>query len=178
MIKQFDIVISGFTQTRAKPAGLDTIFTDLQELSSPERYVNYCSWKDDFDAVAEFMFRISEGTKPIIRIYAYSWGCGHGFVALSRALAKRGLRVKCAALCDPVWCGLLCWEALISWHIKQIPKPDNVDKVVYIRQQMNKPSGVEVVGGEFKGFLPYTHQNIDDSPEYRALCKEVANAAD
>ena len=102
MITHADIIISGFTQTLRAETGSERLWLQLRKHSTPGRMVIMREWRADWRGVAEHLSRVCTST-PVIRVYAYSWGGGWGFIRLSRELEKRGLVVASAVLCDPVY---------------------------------------------------------------------------
>lgn len=188
MISKRHICISGFLQDKSVKNGLDEIYLSLLKYSSPSTVVSMCSWRDDWDAFAEFIFRTAPDDLDVdVRVYSYSWGCGYGFIRLANELRERGIRIKYAVLCDPVkYYKFLKTRLLLSkWGVLDDPKirvPDTVDEVWYIRQRLNWPYGHELIADDpdrtvihDEGFVEKTHQYMDDSPEFRALVKDVSS---
>lgn len=142
------------------------------------------AWDDDPRASAEFICRLGSKTRPpLVCIFAYSWGCGYGFVRLAEALGDLGIGVRAAVLCDPVYHGLARWRALIPrtlFRRIRIRIPANVDEVHWFRQLQTKPAGHDL-----KATSRYTrihdpvvldspHTEMDNRPEFRERCLHVA----
>lgn len=184
MIRQWHIPISGFTQTINRQTGFDRLWKRFRPLASEEvSLLPPQSWNANFSAIAEFIHRMnSETDPPDIRIYAYSWGCGHGFVRLSRELLKRGLDVHCAVLCDPVYHSWWRpWRALCTgtWAAP-IKIPSNVREVFWFRQFQNRPQATELAQTGKQTLihkptvLKANHEWMDDQAEFHTKCLEVA----
>lgn len=142
------------------------------------------AWDDDPRATAEFVYRLGrKETPPTVCVFAYSWGCGYGFVRLAEALGELGVGVRAAVLCDPVYHGLARWRALIPrtlFRRVRIRIPANVDEVHWFRQFETKPAGHDL-----KPTSPYTrihdpvvldspHTEMDNRPEFHQRCLRVA----
>lgn len=183
MVKRVDICIGGFTQTRNNPSGIDKVYLDNVELKN-SHITLICNWKDDWKSLARFLFRIGPDDLTLdVRVYAYSWGCGYAFIRLAKELKKMGIKIRYAVLSDPVYFNrLFRWRAMYSpFWIPKIMVPDNVQKVYYFVQRQNLPSGHKVKAVDenltkvyFMGELKYTHQYMDDAPEFRLLCRKVS----
>jgi hypothetical protein len=117
-----------------------------------------------------------------IRVCAYSYGAGYGFIQLARQLEKRGLSIESAVLSDPVrrfrWTP---WRALWSLWEPHITVPANVREVWYGVQRMNRPHGHHLVAAETNktiihpfAELMVTHQYADDHPEFHKQAKAYA----
>lgn len=103
MIERWLIPITGFTQDVGHPNGFDRLWLKLREFASETTsVVTPLRWRANFGQLADFIRRQS-CDNPDIRIFAYSWGCGHGAMLLAKALGQRGLRVRHAVLNDPVY---------------------------------------------------------------------------
>lgn len=180
MIDKWIITISGFTQDLEKETGIELLWKDLRRYSCHNSCVTLpLVWNSDWEAVAKFIRRNSS-ENPTIFIVAYSWGCGQGFVQLSRYLSKFGFKVKHAVLCDPVYkpkLWVLSWVALTNF--KKVKVYSNVERVTWFKQTKNLPKGHELkIMGENTVvddpvFLDYTHQEIDNAPEFHDKVKEL-----
>jgi len=91
-ITRFHVPIMGFTQDQSRESGMEKLWRRLRRNLPLETQclVHPQTWDADFDSLAEFFWR--NGTSAtVVNIYAYSWGCGHGFVKLAKALQARGI---------------------------------------------------------------------------------------
>src|SRR6185437_8047403 len=105
-------------------------------------------WDADWQRVAEHVLlcAIAGDVRPQIKIYAFSWGAGWGFLQLARRLRERGLEVDAAVLSDPVYRSPLLidrWRSLVGRP--KIVVPDNVHQVDWFYQRTNTPHGGRVV---------------------------------
>ena len=180
-IEKWHIPISGFTQSINRANGFDKLWLKLRSHSSS--LVSLMSpqpWNADFSAIAEWIHRMRpEERTPDIRVYAYSWGCGHGFVKLADELWKRGLKIDYAVLCDPVYHSWWRpWRAMIFSPEIRIPK--SVSRIDWFYQRQNHPQATTLKATSdltiiTEGVeLNYEHEYMDDAPEFHAKCLEVA----
>lgn len=183
MIERWHIPISGFTQSIDRANGFDRLWKKLRPLVSescsllpPQR------WNADFSAIAEFVHRMRPQKSPDIRVYAYSWGCGHGFMQLAKELKRRGLSISHAVLSDPVFHSWWRpWRSVMTgkWS-PPIIIPENVHQVYWFYQRQNRPqateliakTGVTVIHAGVR--LERNHEWMDDAPEFWAKCLEIA----
>ena len=145
--------ISGFTQTEAKPHGVYR----LKEKIIAQIYDSGClanirvemrQWNDNWKNVADHVHILNTEREVLVNVYAYSWGAGWGFVQLANQLKKRGITIKTAVLCDPVYRHpnlLLRWKSLLSrdWTTFSpfIKIPSNVETVHHFHQTLDRPQG-------------------------------------
>jgi len=180
------IIRSGFLQSKGNVGnGCVNILRSLElEYGSKGTRIELENWDDDTEHTAEYIYQLSsKENPPDVAIFAFSWGCGYGFINLARSLQKRGIDVKYAVLCDPVYYGLAKWRALIPKTLYSkvyITVPGNVKEVFWLRQNVSKPAGHDL-----RAESPYTcihepiildvkHTDADNSPQFMALCNEVA----
>lgn len=181
-MKTWIICIAGFSEKRGAHTGTSRLYMRLREWTAPETTVRFWLWDEDWRDRAAHIARVSPPDARIL-VCAYSWGAGHGFVRLSRALQRLGRRVETAVLCDPVYRSrtlLGRWLAIVPWLRVRVPA--NVDDVLWLRQRTDLPSGhtPKALGPEtwihpavdLTGL--YTHARIDDSSEYHALAASEA----
>jgi hypothetical protein len=187
MINKRLICISGFSQSMAKPNGIEKVWLDLRVHESPSCRVSYKEWDTPWTDFAEHIIRTGP-TNPNdmdICVFAYSWGCGHGALTLLEELKHRGVKVRAAVFADPVYHRWFApWRALWSPFVEPvICVHDNLGELWYYRQEENKPSGHRVVR-EDENFttvihgpviLSRTHEFMDEDPLFSAKCMEVAN---
>mgnify|MGYP006969379189 FL=1 len=176
MIKRWHIPICGFTQSLDRVSGIERLWSKLRShVSHDVSLIPPQRWKSDWKSIAEFIWRLRpESGVPDVRIYAYSWGCGHGFVSLSKELRKRGIPVRFAVLCDPVYHSWVRpWRAMLFSPAIKIP--DNVREVYWFRQNQNKPMATDLkaTGDTIihdPVWLPRDHQYMDDAAEFHNRC--------
>lgn len=188
--------ISGFRQSLGYWNGMLEVDAQLREAGhakSVSSRVEYHVWRNDWSSVAEYYFALGERYKgrPIICIYAYSWGAGWGAIRLAKELGKRGLTVKAMVLCDPVYrhpLFLMRWRSLqyVDWPIVSAPKikiPANVHGQVFsFYQRRDKPRGHLLVAADEKKTtimpaveLRADHSHMDEQPEFRERVLQVAS---
>jgi hypothetical protein len=198
MIHTWIVPIMGFTQTFDRPTGMEKLWGTLRKYSGPRCcVVAPMEWDEDFQALAGFIGRNSDQTKPttIITI-AYSWGAGNGFIKLADALAALPvpLRIERAILADPVYHpGLapFAWRALVNGlFAPKIAIPANVGRVSWTRQERDKPRAHDLVAADPAPYSttlgtiidapklrPLNHNQMDDDPTFHrmalAAVKEV-----
>lgn len=166
------IIISGFRQNKSSwTNGCISIFQEVE--TKCDGRVELLAWNDDMEQMAKFISLISP-TTPNILVFAYSWGCGHGFIELAKHLSP--LKIQEAVLCDPVYYSFLYWRAFL-WH--KIRIPNNVEKIWQLRQEHDWPRGHDLVG---KGrifspiILNLPHVEMDNSREFKDLCLNIAKS--
>ena len=182
-IRRWHIPICGFTQSLDGPSGMDRLWRKLRPLASEQTsLIPPQRWRADWSALAEFIARHHPSVGvPDVRVYAYSWGCGHGFASLARQLGRRGIPIRFAVLSDPVyhsWCRP--WRAMIFSPAIKIPT--NVREVYWFRQRQNRPRAADLFAADPQGtkihqpvLLHRNHEYMDDAPGFHALCLEVAS---
>ncbi len=186
------ICITGFRQRHGSVStGLVDIWNELRTtFQDPHSHVACHSWSADWDDVVDVIARFAGERPPEVRIYAYSWGAGHGAMSLARALQRRKLRVSLMVLCDPVyrsrhwwgrWLALVPSEWLGGWP--RIVVPANVRRVTVCRQSRSLPRGhlVEACDpGQTEvtecGLWPYGHDAMDNAAEFRQLVLREARS--
>lgn len=183
MIHAWHIPIMGFTQTPGRLTGIEEVWQSIRHVSNDRTsVVTPLVWDADFTSLAEFIFRNSEPA-PKINVYAYSWGAGYGFLKLADALSSRNLTVDHAVLCDPVYRPTLVTFLFLSLtKIPRITIPANVRRVSWFRQTKSIPRGHDLIAADPSATtigdaiqLNYDHAHIDNSWEFIAKCRSVAN---
>ena len=174
------IIISGFTQSKAEPNGSEQLWLELRKHETPACRVSMQMWNTNWEHFAEHVWR-TKAPDLDVRVFAYSWGVGNGFLCLAKELQKRAIGITHAVLCDGVYYnGWLPWRALFSPFVEpKIVVPENVGEVFWLFQRMNKPQahGVTAVGDTTIHDpieLKCTHHYADESPEYHTLAQEVS----
>lgn len=188
LIRHWHIPIMGFTQTKWSPSGVERLWRKLRTVCVGEQssLIHPQEWNANWQELAEFIWRNSEGVESVrCNIYAYSWGCGHGFVKLSRALWNRGIPVAHAVLSDPVYHHWFKpWRGLFraTWN-PPIIVPANVHEVDWFYQRQNTPQGVylRAVSPSLTRIhdgreLQCSHQYMDDAKEFHDLVLQIAEA--
>ena len=183
MPKKWIVPITGFTQSIDRPNGFDSLWHKLRELpeldGSSSVVMTPQEWSASFGHIANFIHRHKNGSEePLIYVFAYSWGCGRGFIRLAKELKKRGMSIQHAVLCDPVfhsWARI--WRSMVFSPAIKIPS--NVHRVSWFRQKQNRPRATELVAtGKYTVidqpiWLKRSHEWMDDAPEFHEKCLEV-----
>lgn len=186
LVQNFLIVRSGFLQHKGSPgSGCVGIAGELSYLYGGHgTRVELEPWNTCPVQTAEWIYRLGRKSKPPnVYIFAYSWGAGYGFVQLARALQHQGVPVRCAVLCDPVYHGVARWRALIPRTLFRriyVTVPGNVEDVHWFRQHIDRPAGHDLryesprTRRRDAVELQVGHTEIDNAPEFRAKCLDVA----
>lgn len=200
-IRNWHIVISGFTQNLSRPSGAEALHFKLRGMVSTDTEVLLRQWRGDWYGMSEYIRRSSmflpadhndlhKYRGPNIYIYAYSWGAGNGFTQLAKALRRQGLRVTVAVLCDPVYRSGFIPQWFPDWlqfaplsltSIMHIRVPDNVDLVHWFYQRQSRPQGNQLVAKkpeltEIKEGIELhaDHVAMDDQLEWHDKAMQVA----
>jgi hypothetical protein len=189
-VKHWHFILSGYSQNYATPTGCERIWGALDDMlaeTGPGTRVLYFPWNAPFEQIAEMVKRCSaQGT--CVRVYAYSWGAGYGFITLTKELNRRGIGVRHAVLCDPVWRrpgipAALNWVGSLSsvWAKGKLDIPASVDEVTWAYQRNNHPDGDEPVAKGAKTrinpgvkLLDAVHASADDSEWFYDTSLRVA----
>lgn len=186
MINTFHVPIMGFLQSQGVESGMEKLWRKLREVAvgPTKSLIHPQAWNADFEALAEFIFR-NGGPKTTVYVYAYSWGCGHGAVALANALNKRGIQIPKMVLCDPVFYSW--WRVYRGmFHASLNPPivlPANVWAVHSFFQRQNTPQGTAIVLKNKVGInndpveLHCNHHYADDDPLFHEQVLIVARNA-
>ena len=171
-IATLDVFITGFTQNQGKKTGLEYLWNEVRKKSDENHWVlPPFTWDTDFTWWANFIARnVSNDTR--IYVGCYSWGAGRGFIDLCNGLAKHGLKVHHAILCDPVYYSKLLpfrWLAVTNLGTIKIPK--NVRNISSFYQEINRPRGHKIKCSRFtKASKPVKlyvkHSEMDDQAIY------------
>lgn len=182
LIGSWHIPICGFTQRLDRINGIHKLWMRLRAVVDCDSCLIHPQvWNADFGKLAEFIRMMSQGDgAPKIKVYAYSWGCGHGFLRLAKELRRRGLKVTTAVLCDPVFHSWWRpWRALFM--CPNIVVPPNVQEVFWFRQYQNLPRATELVEADEDAteihdpvVLDCEHAYMEDSEEFQSCCLKVA----
>lgn len=180
-MKTWIICISGYTQKRGVSSGTVELWHLMRQYSAPEVCVQLKLWNDDFEDYAAFIRRNSDRDARIL-VCAYSWGAGHGFLRLAKALQGH-CKIDCAVLCDPIYRSRLLsmrWLAFSPWP--KITIPTNVQDVYWFRQEVDRPRSHDLRASDDEmtwihpaEVLPLPHTEIDNSPVYHERCLAEAS---
>ncbi len=188
VIREWHVVISGFTQQSGTLNGCVQIWGELIRLaaSRPDARVELLTWNDNVANLAELISRIApEIEQPIVNIYGYSWG-GMTAANFARELRRRSIDVNQMVLSDAVyrhWFNLGQWRALVP----SIPIwiPDNVKRVKWFRQKENWPRGHDLRADnpgktmiEPPVVLQTDHCWMDDHKAFRNACTAAAKGSE
>lgn len=185
MIQEWDIVISGFRQTLHGRTGSEDLWMKLRKLSSPTRSIQLLTWRADWKGLAAFIKRTST-PNPVIRVSAFSWGVGWGFIRLCNHLDRCGLRVHTGVWCDGIyrWPYTPDWFpvnplSLTSWP--SITVPHCVDELYWFYQTTSRPKGHKpklprgsVTQMHPGRYLSCSHVYADRQPAYHDLVLALA----
>jgi hypothetical protein len=181
LFNRWAYVIDGFLRHAGKRTRQIELWERLHRAGDANFRAQLCVWNQNFEAEAEFVFRMSTAA-PKICIFGYSWGAGHGAMQFCRRLEARGVQVDHLVLCDPVyrhWYTLGNWRAFVPWI--PIVIPCNVRKVHWLRQMTNWPRGHrlkprcdEATNIAEPMVLDCEHVHMSERPEYIGLCERVA----
>lgn len=197
MIKTWHICISGFTQSLRRETGFDRLWKQLRKVASEEVSTPLpIAWnKIKASGIADMIFRSAQNGREVISpricVYAYSWGCGHGFLKLASELRKRGadrFKIANVVLCDPIyhhWFRPLAAMTTGRWaeRFAKIKIPDNVWHVDSFFQRQNRPQGFKLVKKNPDSIYPilnsstqlkYNHAYMDNAPEFHEKCLTIA----
>ncbi|HUU98009.1 MAG TPA: hypothetical protein VM487_19930 [Phycisphaerae bacterium] len=183
-IKTWHIVIAGATQSDGEFNGSLRLWLEMGHLRNAETCVSLHEWDSDWGELANKIDLANHnGDRPDVRIYAYSWGAGHGAITLAKELQARGITVKTLCACDPVyhsWLWSLRWLAMVRGPVIRVPA--NVREVCGVFQTTNKPAGHRMVAVDptatrvrlFLELHGVEHHWMDDQPAWHDLCLGVA----
>jgi pimeloyl-ACP methyl ester carboxylesterase len=177
------VIFQGFTESDERPTGMeDLYFSVIRQFAGP--YVTTYQprrWNSDCTALAHQLVR--QRIHDVI-VVGYSWGAGYAAMKFAKIGRQYGIRIPLALLCDPVYrpTWMPAWLPANPLNIysldrnSKIKLPPAIKRAVYVRQNLSIPHGHEVVAAknqiaEFRGFLPYSHTGIDESPEWFSLVK-------
>ena len=211
MIEQWHIFISGFTENRKQSTGLQKCWLASQAEVKPNKvFFPVLPWNYDWYTLARFIqinsnqsnaltetnYPISNPPNPpLINIYAYSWGAGHGAIQLARYLQSVGnYDVQNMVLADPVYYSnffLFRWRAIFcsrfSFTRRFAPKiyiPSNTLNVFWSRQYNNWPRAHSLHSLPAAKTVIYSphleksliHAEMDESLWFQCRVKEFCNA--
>lgn len=191
VFRYWHICITGFLQDEGTAEGIPRLWAELHKLyADSDTYVGFRTWREDPVGAAKLIARLRpngfDGDSyrgfPRVKIYAYSWG-GMTACHLARELRKRRIAVEAMVLSDPVyrhWYLGGQWRALVPWSRIQVP--ENVREVHWLKQTHDWPRGHQLVAADPdrtlihppRVFAGASHAYMDDAPEFRDLCLQVA----
>ena len=178
------VTFTGFTESDASRTGTEDLYFDVIRKYAGDNVTTYQprEWTTN---VKHLAYQINRQGIRSVAIVSYS----HGQAAacdFARECYKLGIEVKLWLACDPVyrpswlwrknWTQPAAFRALFPKSAK-ITVPENIEKVMGVRQKVSIPSGHDLkVSGSTKliefQFLPYSHVQIDGSPEWFELVKK------
>lgn len=187
-------LISGFRQTPEYVTGIERLWSRVRGFSNEKVRVNFTEWNANRRAQVEFMLRHCADDCQFIQV-DYSWGLGYGGKWLAEELGDRDRKVNHVIGIDGVYhSDAMPWRAItgpITNRLVGKPviwMPDNVERVTYWRQNIDKwynPKGheIRVVGDtdgkkvEFVRYLHRSHSAMDEAPEIHDFAVEVITQA-
>lgn len=184
-IHRFIVPIMGFTQQTARPTGLEKLWRQLREHSAPDCCIlTPRQWDDNWQGIAQFIDR-NAAEHARIDVVAYSWGAGDGFIKLAESLGRLPVprSVEMAVLADPIYRSpmvpFVFRSLLNTFWAPSIIVPDNVRRVRWTRQNVNKPAGHDLrrtdgsVRGIGWGYIRgLRHEQMDDDPAFHEMAME------
>jgi hypothetical protein len=187
VIRNWHIIIQGFKQDEDLITGCEYIWKGIRHLTGITTSIQLRHWNDNWKALAAFIDRNSTHGASI-RVYAYSWGCGYGLVTLAKYLAERGLSIRHAVLCDPVWRWRWApaWLSALSFRSifrgQTVPINSNILEVSWCFQIHGTPRGhtPKAVNPDATIIHPgvlikgASHTSIDEMPWFTNKALEVA----
>jgi len=180
----FHVFINGFNQTTGqRSVGMFQLFKNACEATKSIDNIR-CEIRNydaNMEELASFMLNMAGDSMLIVNVYAYSWGGGRGFISLARALKKRGVEIRLAVLCDPVYSSwfspLRPVLAFNPWA--KITIPSNVNHVNSVHQTQNHPRGHRIVAADRSKTVIHgrvlvnrNHAYIDESTQFRDMVIE------
>lgn len=178
------ITFQGFTESEHAPTGTEDLFFEVIRGFANKNVTTYHPrrWNSEIEPLLDQLVR--QRIYDVVLV-GYSWGAGYTCMKFAKLAPKRGIRVKLALLCDPVyrplwlpaWMGAnpLCIRSIMGGSKIKVPK--SVARVVWVRQKISIPQGHDLVplnGGtriEAGRVLEYSHTTIDSAPQWWALVK-------
>lgn len=183
-MKVMAITISGFSENYDNPTGSEELWRKLRKYSKPDIcVVSPRTWKENWEAFAKFVSRNTELDTKIL-VFAYSWGCGHGFISLANELKKVNRNIEVAILADPVyrstwvptWAPINPLSLINKRFAPKIWVPENVILVASFYQRLNKPQAHTLLPLSIntkiipRVKLEVPHGLMDDHSSYHELC--------
>lgn len=176
--------IQGFTESDDRRTGTEDLsFQIIEGFDSNPGVVTFrpIPWTEDMGDLARQLAR--QGIREVV-LTSYS----HGQSAVcdfARHAYELGITIPLWLACDPVYrpAWLPRWNILQGFSFRalgnsaKIKVPHNIRRVAGVRQKINRPAGHDLLPtGDTKieafPFLAYTHQQIDQSPEWFQLVRE------
>lgn len=178
------VTFQGFTESDQYPSGTEDLFFDVIREFSTKRVTTYHPrrWNSDIRALLDQLVR--HRIHDVILV-GYSWGAGYACMKFAQLAPERGIKIKLALLCDPVyrplwlpaWMGAnpLCVGAVTKSAKIEVPR--SVARVAWVRQKISIPSGHDLVSKygttriEPGRFLEYSHTSIDSASQWFSLVR-------
>jgi len=177
------VTFTGFTESDAQRTGTEDLYFDIIRKYSGETVTTYQprEWTTDIKKLAYQINR--QGIRNVAMI-SYS----HGQAAacdFARECYKLGIAVDLWVACDPVyrpsWLWRKNWTQPVAFRAlfknSKITVPSNIQRVTGARQNISIPCGHDMrtsLGTTLIPliYLPYSHAQIDGSPEWFAIVKQ------
>lgn len=175
-VHKFDM---GYSQTTRRITGIELAWRNARQFSSPQCWIlPPMPWDADQEAIAQLIHR----NAPMAKVYchSYSYGAGWAFIRFCEEMAKLDRRIRCATLCDPVhrysnWAFFL--KPLSLTQAPTITIPANVDRVRWVRQNIDKPAGHDLKAADPESYIAAPllvdagHNSIDESSDFQTLVR-------
>lgn len=170
------IVISGFTQKNYDETGSHQLWLKMHMerdlMKCPDTKIFLKEWDSDWESFAKFINTMSPEE---VMVCAYSWGGGYGMPQLCKRLVAP---VTCV-LCDPVYRSKTLLGRWMAFMDRAIEVPSNVTVAHHFVQRARwyQLDGDPLKGGKSlckPTILDYTHNEMDESPEYHEAAAIVA----
>lgn len=182
--------------------GIPAMAAEFEERYKDLARVDLRRWDDDWDDLAEWIFRRCSDVKNIkLLCICYSWGVGFGFKKFAHACRSRGIVIGGAVLADPVaHLGgrfshrIYLAQAAAFWPPRspcfrcvrrlRLWLPDNIDKqnTFWFTQENSRLRGHNIYWldtqqrAENKTVLKFrVHSYMDEAPEFKQRAIEVAD---
>lgn len=182
-VDRWIICIGGFTQKLGEQTGTHRLWLRLRMMfGEPATQIEFCQWNSDWKDIANLVLNSRGNCRPRVDIIAYSWGAGWGFTQLATLLARRGISVQTAVLCDPVyrspWLSFR-WRSIFMTPAVDVPA--NVGKVWVVYQDQDfpirgcelrtDPNGTAIMAR--RRLVGIDHESMDETDEFYAMAQEA-----
>lgn len=180
-------IFGGFTQNAGHWCGgqelREILLSSLDDYSSLSVRVDFHPWNDNFKHVARqtYLLRAHYPNEQFgILNFSYSYGAGCGTKRYLKYLRPFGLGVDVAVFADGIYHSALhvrWWHALFGSH--PIRFGDNLKSYYGFYQEEARPMGCRPITASTTKCLGWQqlhlpHVEMDDSPEWKKKCVEVA----
>jgi pimeloyl-ACP methyl ester carboxylesterase len=184
------VSISGNLQTGEAQSGMEDLYFQVTRYYTGKHVTAFDPrrWNANLD---QLLWRLVRQQIHQVVLIGYSWGAGYTSIKFAKRAEQFGIKIPLALLCDPVYrpTWMPSWLPPNPLNIYSLDRrtkikvPRTIKKAVYLRQQRSIPHGHELTPIEpasteihDKGFVPYSHLQIDEAPEWFSLVKtELTN---